>query len=158
MITNKTAIKEEAYIRINLTKWRATGEIQTIGTPIVAPTITTETARGKFEITYTAELFGIMKQLGNKKIEVLAYLLDNKNGQNYLNTSLRKIADSTGTSLKTAQGTVKILRDAGLLRVEGSVYMLSPHLMIKGNQAREAYLMRKFVEMPSETENQGGEE
>lgn len=149
--------KMEGYIRFDIALWRTTGEIRPIGKPIICPTKTVKVPKGKFEITYTAAFFEILGKLGSKKIKVFSYLLDNKNGQNFLNTNLRKIAKGADTSLKTAQETVKILREAGLLKVEGTLYMVSPHLMMKGNQLKEAYLMQKFIEMPSE-ENQGGEE
>ena len=42
---------------------------------------------------------------------------------------------------------MKVLKEAGLLTQQGSVYMISPHLIVKGSQAREAYLMRKYVDM-----------
>ncbi len=146
------AVQEKAYIEIDLKTLRETGEILIKGDPIIAPTITEQVPRGKFEITYTAELFGIMKKMGNKKIEILSYLLDNKDGNNCLNTSVRDIAKATETSHQTVQDTINILKEANLIRREKSVYMLSPNLMLKGNQIREAYLMRKFEEIPDPDE------
>ena len=118
-----------------------------MGSPIIAPTITSKVPRGKFEITYTAELFGILEKLGNKKIQVLSYLLDNKDGNNSLNMTNTQIATATGISRKTVIETVKLLAEAGLAKRQGSVIMISSNLMVKGNQVREAYLMRKYVEM-----------
>lgn len=141
------AIKKKAYIEIDLELLQSTGEIRYIGEPIVAPEITTQVPRGKFEITYTAELFGILERLGNKKIQVFSYLLDIKDGNNTVNTTMRKIAENTGTSTKTVNDTIQILRDAGLIEREGTVYMMSPRLMVKGSQVREAYLMRKYEEL-----------
>ena len=88
-----------------------------------------------------------MKVLGTKKMEVFCYLLDNKDGQNQINTTQRKIAKETDCSVVTVNETIRTLTDAGLLTRKGTVYMVSPNLMVKGNQVREAYLMRKFVEM-----------
>ena len=146
------AVQERAYIEIDLKTLKETGEIVLKGAPIIAPTITEQVPRGKFEVTYTAELFNILKDLGNKKIEVLSYLLDNKDGNNCLNTSVRDLAKATNTSTKTVQETINVLRDANLLRRKGSVYMISANLMLKGNQIREAYLMRKFEELPDPDE------
>ena len=152
MATNRpSAVNKTAYIELDYERLVTTGEIITKGTPIIAPTISTKVPRGKFEITYTAELFGIIEKLGNKKIQVLSYLLDNKDANNSLNTSIRKIAAATDSSTKTVNDTIQILKDAGLLKREGTVYMISPDLMIKGSQIREAYLMRKYIEMDDNT-------
>lgn len=141
------AITKKCYIEIDYQTLQTTGEIKILSDPIVMPEITTIVPRGKFEVTYTAELFDIMKVLGNKKMDVFCYLLDNKDGQNQINTTQRKIAKATDCSVVTVNETIRTLMDAGLLTRQGTVYMVSPNLMVKGNQVREAYLMRKFIEM-----------
>lgn len=141
------AIKKKCYIEIDYQTLQATGEIKVLSEPILMPEITTVVPRGKFEVTYTAELFDIMRELGTKKMEVFCYLLDNKDGQNQINTTQREVASATGVSLKTVNDTIRTLTESGLLNRKGTVYMVSPNLMVKGNQVREAYLMRKFVEM-----------
>ncbi|MCM1225113.1 MAG: replication/maintenance protein RepL [Lachnospiraceae bacterium] len=141
------AIQKTAYVEIDYATLQETGEVKIIGSPIVAPTITTKVPRGKFEITYTAELFGILEKLGNKKIQIFSYLLDQKDGNNSINTTIREIANETHSSTKTVNDTIQILREAGLLERKHSTYMLSPRLMVKGSQLREAYLMRKYEEM-----------
>lgn len=141
------AIKKKCYIEIDYHTLQETGEIKVLSEPILMPEITTVVPRGKFEVTYTAELFDIMRELGTKKMEVFCYLLDNKDSQNQINTTQREISSLTGVSIKTVNETIRTLIDSGLLTRKGTVYMVSPNLMVKGNQVREAYLMRKFVEM-----------
>lgn len=141
------AVQKKAYIEIDLNHLYETGEVRTIGEPIIAPTVTTKVPRGKFEIVYTAELFGILDKLGNKKIQVLSYLLDNKDGSNCLNMTNTDIAKNIGVARKTVVETMKVLESADLLHRKGTVVMLSANFMVKGNQLREAYLMQKFEEM-----------
>ncbi len=141
------ALNKKAYVEIDYELLQKTGEIKITSEPIVAPEITVRVPRGNFEITYTAELFGVLKKLGNKKIKIFSYLLDKKDGNNCINTNMRQLAKDTEASTKTVNETIHILRDAGLISRQGSVYMLSPNLMIKGSQVREAYLMRKYIEM-----------
>lgn len=140
------AVEQKAYIEVDLKHLRETGEVKTVGSPFLAPTITSKVPRGKFEITYTGELFGILHKLGNKKIEVFSYLLSKKDGNNCVNATNTQLAEQTGISRKTVVETMKILTDSGLLERNNSVIMISPQLMVKGNQQREAYLMSKFVE------------
>ena len=146
------ACKTKAYVEIDLELLESTGEIRIISAPIVAPTITTRVPRGKFEITYTAELFDIMKTLGNKKIEVLSYILDHKDGRNSLNATNTQLAELTGISRKTVIETMKILQEANLVKRQNSVILISPKLMVKGNQLREAWLMRKYEEIDEKQE------
>lgn len=141
------AISKRAYIEIDLALLESTGEVRIIGEPIIAPTITERVPRGKFEVTYTAELFDIMKTLGNKKIEVLAYILDHKDGNNSLNMSNIELSKTIGVARQTVIDTVHILQDADLATRKGTVLMISPRLMVKGNQLREAWLMRKYEEI-----------
>lgn len=139
--------KKTAYVEIDLQLLETTGEIKIISEPIIAPTITEKVPRGKFEITYTAELFNIIKMLGNKKIEVLSYILEHKDGNNSLNITNTELAIATNASRPTVIDTMKILQEADLISRKGTVIMVSPRLMIKGNQLREAWLMRKYEEI-----------
>ena len=145
------AIQKRAYVEIDPDALDTTGEVKIIGSPFIAPTYETKVPRGKFEIVYTAELFGIMEKLGNKKIQVLSYLLDNKDGSNSLNMTNTEIAKEAKVSRKTVVETMKILEQADLIHRKNSVVMFSANFMVKGNQMREAYLMHKFREMDTKT-------
>jgi len=140
------SIKNKAYVEIDYDYYKATGELVPKSQVIVAPEITVKVPRGKFEIVYTAELLGILEKLGGKRIQVFSYLLDHKDSNNCINTSQRELAKATKTSIQTVNSTIKTLSEYDLVKRKGTVYMLSPNLMIKGNQIREAYLMRKYVE------------
>ena len=142
------AIQDKMYVEIDRIAYEKYGVFEPKGTPILAPTITTKVPRGKFEVVYTSVLFDILKELGNKKIKVFEWMLDKKDSNNQLNYSQREIAEETGASLPTVNETIKTLMEAELLKRKGTVYMFSPGLMIKGSQLREAYLMRKFEEIP----------
>ena len=146
------ACTNKAYVEIDIEALQTTGEVIIVGEPIIAPTITTKVPRGNFEITYTAELFDIMKTLGNKKIEVLSYILDHKDGNNSLNMTNVQLAKALNVSRPTVIDTMRILEDAKLITRHNSVIMISPRLMVKGNQLREAWLMRKFEEVSEENE------
>ena len=144
------AVQRKGYIEFDVPHFRETGEIIIIGDPIIAPEISTKAPRGKFEIVYTAELFGLLQKLGNRKIQVLSYLLENKDNQNSLNMTNTEIAKNIGVSRKTVVETMKVLEDADLLRRKGTVIMFSANFMVKGSRLREAYLMHKFEEMSEE--------
>ena len=141
------AVQEKAYIEIDLRELRENGNVVIIGDQIIATMITTRVPKGNFEIVYTADLFEIVEKLGNQKMQVLKYLLENKDGYNQVNASNTELAKAVGCSRPTVIDTLKIMSDAGLVQRKNSVIMISPNLMIKGNRMREAYLMRKYEEI-----------
>lgn len=148
------AVQTKAYVEIDLDLLSETGEVRIVGEPIIAPVITTKVPRGKFEIVYTSDLYEIVDKLGNQKMQVLKYLLENKDNNNCLNMTNTQLANAIGCSRPTVIETIKIMTDAQLLRRENSLIMISPNLMIKGNQAREAYLMRKYEAMDTENDKE----
>lgn len=142
------SVKETMYIEIDKKYYEETGKLKAVGLePISCPTIIENVPRGKFEIVYTAELFDVMRQMGNRKIEVLSYLLDEKDGNNTINASVSELSKKLNISRPTVSDTVNLLEAAGLLKRKGTVIMMSPNLMVKGNQIREAFLMKRYVEM-----------
>ena len=143
-------IKKKAYVEIDLKALQETGEIKIVGEPILAPEVTTKVPKGRFEIVYCAELFDIMKELGNRKMNVLTYLLDHKDGNNCINATNTQLANTIGVSRPTVIDTIKALENAGLATRKNSVLMISPNLMVKGSQLREAFLMHKFEELSEE--------
>ncbi len=140
-------INKTAYLPIDYDEYVNFGNIEPIGEPILGTTIEKEVPRGKFEITYTTELFNTLQKLGNKKIEVFNYILANKDGNNCLNITNTQLAERSGISRKTVVETMKILSDAGIVARENSLLMLSPKLMVKGNKQRAGYLIQKFIEV-----------
>lgn len=145
------AVQNKGYVEIDIDALNETGELKIIGEPIIAPTITTKVPRGKFEIVYTADLFEIVEKLGNQKMQVLKYLLDNKDGNNSLNITNSELAKNVGCSRPTVVETLKIMSEAKLVTRKNSVIIISPKLMVKGNQMREAYLMRKYEEVSQQS-------
>ena len=95
------AVQEKAYIEIDLNALRSTGDIVLVGDPIIAPMITTRVPKGNFEIVYTADLFEIVEKLGNQKMQVLKYLLENKDGFNQVNATNTELAEKVGCSRPT---------------------------------------------------------
>lgn len=143
-------IKEKLLVELDPHEYFNYGTFKPIGEPFTVPTITTRVPHGKFEITYTSELFDVLKKLGNKKIEILSYLLDNKDGRNQLNMTNTEIALATNSSRTTVVEAMKILSSAGLIERKHSVLMISPNLMIKGNKLRHLRLLKEYIEMSDE--------
>ena len=60
---------KEMWVQVDPQKLQETGEIRTIGEPVVADASITKCDRNGFEITYLAYLFDVFDQLGGQKVQ-----------------------------------------------------------------------------------------
>lgn len=130
--------------------FESTGEIKIVGEPVNVAQQEQIVPRGGFEIAYMSALFEIFDKLGNRKMQVLKYILEHKDGMNCLNITNSELAEKVPCSRQTVVDTMKLLTDAGMVARKGTVIRLNPHVVVKGSQQKEGYIMRKFVEEQSQ--------
>lgn len=116
------------------------------GEKIKAQTIVKRLDRKGFEITYLAYLFELFDILGNKKMQVFRYILENKDYDNKLIITTRELAEKAKVSLKIAHTTLQILEEKGLIKRRIGSLMVIPKIAHKGDTNREKNLMIKFKE------------
>lgn len=135
---------KEAYIRIDADKLQTTGEIVITGEPILADEVVKKVSRTGFEITYLTYFVDLFDKLGGKKYLVVKYIIEHKSTDNTLIITTRELASKTGTSTKTVTETLKLLKEANLIKQRVGSIMLLPKLAHRGSDRKEAYLMQKF--------------
>ena len=135
---------QEAYVKIDPKALQETGEVKIIGDPILADEVIKKVNRNGFEITYLAYFIDLFDKLGGKKYVVFKYIIEHKSAENTLIITVRELAEKTGTSTRTVQDTLKLLKEAGLVKCRTGAIMLVPKLAHRGSDRREAYLMQKF--------------
>lgn len=145
---------QEAYVKIDPKALTENGEIKIIGEPILADEVIKKVNRNGFEITYLAYFIDLFDKLGGKKYVVFKYIIENKSADNTLIITVRELAEKTGTSTRTVQDTLKLLREAGLIKCRTGSIMLVPKLAHRGSDRREAYLMQKFEVFSDDGENE----
>lgn len=142
---NDTIYKgREAYVKIDSKALQETGEIHIIGEPILADEVVKKVDRNGFEITYLAYFLDLFDKLGGKRYTVFKYIIENKSSENTLIITVRELAEKTNTSTRTVQDTLKLLKEAGLIKTRTGAIMLVPKLAHRGSNRKEAYLMQKF--------------
>lgn len=98
-----------------------------------------------FMITYLAEIINLIETLGNKKMQIVKYILTNmEKSTNTLLTTTRILAEETETSQKTVVETLKMLEQAEIIKRRTGAIMLSPHLMNNKKASGEATMMIKY--------------
>lgn len=141
---------KEMWIQVDPQELQETGEIRTVGEPIVADASITKCDRNGFEITYLAYLFDVFDQLGGQKYKVFKYIIEHKSSDNTLIITNRELAQKCDVSLKTAQDCIHLLKEKGLIATRTGAIMVLPKIAHRGKFGREQFLMHKFEEFDNE--------
>ena len=94
---------KEMWVQVDPQKLQETGEIRTIGEPVVADASITKCDRNGFEITYLAYLFDVFDQLGGQKYKVFKYIVEHKSADNTLIITNRELAQRCDVSARPLQ-------------------------------------------------------
>lgn len=87
----------------------------------------------------------VLKLLGGKKIQVVMYILENRNSDNLILGTQRKIAKKIGASLETVNETFRILQESGFLTQEGQgIYKISSNIMFKNSKDNGINVLYKY--------------
>ena len=139
---NAQLCEAETWVRVN----RFTGEI--IGEPQTFDVVRKPVSREGFHIAYVSAIIQMIDKIGNRKMEVVKYVLENMDiYSNFLTKTISEIVEESGVSDKTVRETLKLLEEAGIITRKTGVIMLSPKLLHKGDFRKERYLLTKFEEI-----------
>lgn len=109
---------------------------------------------GGFMVTYLAEIINMIDTLGNKKMQVVKYILQNMDkNTNLLLSSNRAIAKNSGVSYRIVFETLKLLDEAGIIERKLGVIMLSPRICNNWKAGKEKYMLVKFNNFNKEVNN-----
>ena len=132
-------VKEQEYwLRVDASGKPISDEIKKVDV------IVKEIPRSGFAITYLSTIVQMIELVGNKKMQVIKYVLQHMDSNNKLSETVREISTGCNCSLQTVNDTLKILENAGIIARKTGTVMLSPKLIHKGNAQRERFLMTKF--------------
>ena len=141
---------KEMWVQVDPQKLQETGEIRTIGEPVVADASITKCDRNGFQITYLAYLFDVFDQLGGQKYKVFKYIVEHKSADNTLIITNRELAQRCDVSTKTITETHKLLKEKGLIATRTGAIMILPKIAHRGKIGREQFLMHKFQEFSNQ--------
>ena len=133
--------EQEFYQQINPDTGEVIGDIKKVDV------ILKEIPRTGFAITYLATIINLIDNIGNKKMQVVKYILQKMDSNNKLSETVREIAKGSGCSLQTVNDTLKTLEECQIIARKVGTVMLSPKLAHKGNAKKERYLMTKFLQI-----------
>jgi len=135
--------KENPTLYVGQDEWinKRTGEV------ITANQIVKKTGRNGFMITYLSAMINLIDRLGNKKMQVVKYILENmEKSNNTLLTTTRELSEKSKVSRQVVIDTLKILEDAEIITRRTGAIMIHPELMHKGSESKEKFLLARFEE------------
>ena len=78
-----------------------------------------------------------------KSVDLLAYIIENKEYNNIINGTQREFAQKAGVSLDVVTRTMRALQKKKLIKlVRSGCYMVSPKIMMNGNKKVGAMMFR----------------
>lgn len=117
------------------------------GEEIVTDEIIKKTPRNGFMITYLTAIINLIDVLGNKKMQVVKYILKNMDkSTNTLIVTTRELAVKSEVSRQTVIETLQVLEKAHIITRKTGAIMIHPHLIHRGGSGKEKYLLTRFRE------------
>lgn len=106
-----------------------------------------------FMITYLAEIINMIETIGNKKMQVVKYILTNMcKTNNTLIITTRELAEKCDVGHNTVIDTLKLLENSGIIERRTGAIMVSPKLMNNWKGGKEATMMVKYQEFGGDDE------
>lgn len=114
--------------------------------------------RKNFMITYLSEIINLIDTLGNKKMQVVKYILkEMEKSNNILVITSRELAQNCNVSLQTVTDTLKLLEKANLIQRRVGSIMLKPRLMNNRSSKKEATMMTKYYQFDNSPDSNNEE-
>lgn len=87
----------------------------------------------------------VLDLIGNQKIKILSYILENTNSDNMFIGTQRIIAEETESSLDTVVITMKMLVQADILQKKhAGAYFINPNVVFKGGSNRRMDILYQY--------------
>jgi len=121
-LENLEDLKDDEYGVINM----RTGKIQEIK-------VYDDPKSGRWDKVWAKTLAELLELSGENRTKIIAYLIRNKNYENVILATVRKISEDVGVSTKTVNKTLLQMQNAGFIsRLHNGVIMFSPHIIQPG--------------------------
>ena len=134
---------DNKIIHKGIERWQNldTGEI------IEATEVIKKVERNGFMITYLSAIINLIDSLGNKKMQVVKYILKNmEKSNNTLIITTQELAEKSGVSKPIVIETLKTLEDAGIIKRRIGAIMIHSDLLHRGSSNKEKALLTRFEE------------
>lgn len=131
-------IGKETYINQN------TGEI------VEMNVIEEQERDANFHKIWIGHIVQALEMVGNKKLKVVTYIMDNLNSENLFIMTQREMEKNLKISLKTISETMRALQEANFLKIkQAGVYQVNPNVMFKGSKGKRLNVLIRYKQIES---------
>ncbi|QPI05795.1 replication/maintenance protein RepL [Campylobacter concisus] len=103
--------------------------------------------KGGWKRVYLGDFLEVLLEIGNTKIRVFEFILNNVDTNNKLTMSILQVSEKVGISYKTTHETFKKLAEKGLIRKYGTAWVVMPSFVSTfGSDAKNARLLTEYSE------------
>lgn len=135
-------IGKETYIK------QDTGEITEMNV------VEIEERDANFHKLWLGHILQTLDIIGNQKIKVVNYILENINSENVFIGTQREIAENIEASTKTVNVTIKALIESDFMAfVQDGVYRINPNVIFKGGKDRRMNILYKYYNDKNDKED-----
>ena len=104
-----------------------------------------ENTDANFHKIWLSHILAAFDELGNQKLKVLTYLLENMNKENIVIGTQRVLADKINVSIQTLSITLKILREGDIITTpQSGVIRFNPNVIFKGYNKTRLNVLYKY--------------
>lgn len=101
-----------------------------------------------FHKLWLGHILNSLDLIGNKKIKVLTYILENLNSENLFISTQRQVADKLNFSLQTVSETIVMLKESDFLKqISNGVYQVNPDKIFKGSKNKRMKVLLEYNDL-----------
>ena len=115
------------------------------GQPVERYTFEYEERDANFHKLWLWHIAAALELIGNQKIRILSYILENTRNDNLFIGTQQSIADATETAYQTVSITIKMLIEADILKMtHPACYQINPEVIFKGGSAQRLEVLYQY--------------
>jgi DNA-binding transcriptional regulator YhcF (GntR family) len=118
------------------------------GEVIQVKEISIEERDANFHKIWLGHIIQALDMIGNQKIKILSFILDNLNRDNQLIMTQRKLSEKCGVSYQTVTITMKSLQNADfLIKINSGTYQVNPNAIFKGGTGERMRILFNYQDL-----------
>ena len=122
------------------------------GEVIECQVVSIEDRDSNFHKIWLGHIIQSLDLIGNQKIRLANFVLQNLDKENKIVMTQRKIAEKSGISYKTVADTLKALQDANFLtRINMGAYQVNPDVLFKGGTGDRMNVLLQYHQAKRES-------
>lgn len=108
-----------------------------------------------FHKIWLNEIVRSIDLIGNKKVKLAFWIIENLDKENKLVMTLNQIVKKSGFSYQTTHRTINALIDSGfLVRINNGAYRVNPNALFKGGTNDRFNILMRYIKESEESNNE----